>query len=311
MTEDTTKAPLQMASPQKDDKKNASKDPKKDTKEGKKKALTFTLSFSSVTTVCVVLLGGIFMAFMLGVMVGRGESPEAHMAPLSTLLPSDVNSAANSAANLVEEQGANGSLSMEGTENGQETQAANEEVQKVMPAEDLHYARELKTKPGQENTPVAVNTAPMQSTQPQRGVAPVVAGQQGQQGQEAQAMPQVMGQVAAPAPSQTPTPSPAQAPVQAPAAQADPVQAALEIAKAQQVFDYIFQVATFTKADSVDRLRERLEGENFRTRMEKSGKFFRVLVLLRGNETQAQALRKRMVSLKLGEPMQKSKKAVK
>lgn len=46
------------------------------------------------------------------------------------------------------------------------------------------------------------------------------------------------------------------------------------------MFDYVFQVAVFKDEDSVDSLRQRLEGRGLRTRMQRDGKLFLVLVLL-------------------------------
>ena len=79
----------------------------------------------------------------------------------------------------------------------------------------------------------------------------------------------------------------------------------------EQILDFIFQVAAFKEETSVDKLRAQLEGEGMRTRMDKDGKLLKVMVLMRGNNEQAQELRQRMVDLKLGQPIQRSKTLVK
>ena len=77
------------------------------------------------------------------------------------------------------------------------------------------------------------------------------------------------------------------------------------------LYDFIFQVASFKDEATVDKLREKLEGKGLRTRMKKHGNYYQVLVLLRGNINQANALQEQMIELKLGKPIQQQKKIVK
>ncbi len=75
-------------------------------------------------------------------------------------------------------------------------------------------------------------------------------------------------------------------------------------------FDFVFQVAAFKSADDADKLRKRLEERGIRTRLEKSGKVQLVMVNLRGSDLDASNLREELGRMKLGAPIQKSKKAV-
>jgi len=74
--------------------------------------------------------------------------------------------------------------------------------------------------------------------------------------------------------------------------------------------DYVFQVGAFKDADSVDGLRQRLEGRGLRTRMERSGKLYVVLVLLRGDQARAAEVVHTAESMGLGKPIQRSRKPV-
>ena len=74
------------------------------------------------------------------------------------------------------------------------------------------------------------------------------------------------------------------------------------------MFDYVFQVAAFKDEDSVDSLRQRLEGRGLRTRMQRDGKLFLVLVLLRGDAARAAEVPQIMQELHLGQPIVRSRK---
>ena len=79
-------------------------------------------------------------------------------------------------------------------------------------------------------------------------------------------------------------------------------------APAATMFDYVFQVAAFKDEDSVDSLRQRLEGRGLRTRMQRDGKLFLVLVLLRGDAARAAEVPQIMQELHLGQPIVRSRK---
>ncbi|MDD4702468.1 MAG: SPOR domain-containing protein, partial [Desulfovibrio sp.] len=76
------------------------------------------------------------------------------------------------------------------------------------------------------------------------------------------------------------------------------------------MFDFVFQVAAFRSADDADKLRKSLEERGIRSRLKKSGKVQLVIVSLRGTELDATNLREELGRMKLGAPMQTSKKAV-
>lgn len=67
--------------------------------------------------------------------------------------------------------------------------------------------------------------------------------------------------------------------------------------------DYVFQVAALRDEKSADVLRQKLEGLALRTRLERSGRLFLVLVLLRGNEERVAELKASLKALRLGEPV--------
>ncbi len=58
----------------------------------------------------------------------------------------------------------------------------------------------------------------------------------------------------------------------------------------ETMYDFVFQVAALRDAQAADVLRQSLEGEGLRTRLEQSGKLYLVLVLLRGTSSRAAEL---------------------
>lgn len=77
-----------------------------------------------------------------------------------------------------------------------------------------------------------------------------------------------------------------------------------------QVFNYTFQVAAYKGAGDANRLRDKLEKAGVRASVQKSGKVQLVVIKLRGNESAAAELRSKLEGLKLGKPLQLSKKPV-
>ncbi len=73
------------------------------------------------------------------------------------------------------------------------------------------------------------------------------------------------------------------------------------------MFDYVFQVGAFKDEESVDSLRQRLEGRGLRTRMQRDGKLFLVLVLLRGDAARAAEVPRITEELRLGQPILRSR----
>ncbi|WP_300909396.1 SPOR domain-containing protein, partial [uncultured Desulfovibrio sp.] len=70
---------------------------------------------------------------------------------------------------------------------------------------------------------------------------------------------------------------------------------------------YVFQVGAFKDEESVDSLRQRLEGRGLRTRMQRDGKLFLVLVLLRGDAARAAEVPRITEELRLGQPILRSR----
>lgn len=76
------------------------------------------------------------------------------------------------------------------------------------------------------------------------------------------------------------------------------------------VEDYVFQLAALKDPRSVDALREKLEGLGLRTRMERNGKLYLVLVHMRGSRERVDEIIAIARDLRLGEPLLLSKKPV-
>lgn len=75
-------------------------------------------------------------------------------------------------------------------------------------------------------------------------------------------------------------------------------------------YDFSFQVAALKDEQAVDSLREKLEDFGLRTRMERSGKMYLVMVLMRADAARVAELLDICKQLRLGEPLLRSKKAV-
>lgn len=163
----------------------------------------------------------------------------------------------------------------------------------ILAPEELRFARALRNEDGAPEAPAAAQpvTPPSAAAGPQAlspsGRLP------GQMTAAAQAaVPGTVPPVTDPAlsgvgPGVTPGPAPA-APMQ----------------------DYVFQVGAFRDEESVDNLRQRLEGRGLRTRMQREGKLYVVLVLLRGDAARAEEVVRIAEDLRLGAPMLRSRKPV-
>ncbi|SDF03232.1 SPOR domain-containing protein [Desulfovibrio legallii] len=161
--------------------------------------------------------------------------------------------------------------------NGENAPAAEPGAdQGILAAEDLRFARVLRGESLPPAKPAAAPRAPVAAAAP--GAAP--------------AQP-----AAPPAAPQSPAPAAAPAAVQ-------------PLAPGGGMSDYVFQVGAFKDEDSVDGLRQRLEGRGLRTRMERSGKLYVVLVLLRGDPARAEEVVRTAESMGLGKPIQRSRKPV-
>lgn len=74
--------------------------------------------------------------------------------------------------------------------------------------------------------------------------------------------------------------------------------------------DYVFQMGAFKDDAGADGLREKLEGYGLRTKLQKDGKMRVVLVLLRGSPERAEEVVQIARALKLGDPVERSRKIV-
>lgn len=152
--------------------------------------------------------------------------------------------------------------------------------QKVLAPEELRFARVLRNDSATGDAPLKP-LPPMTPVQPR----PAVAAQ----------------------PSGTAAAPDAQA---QPGFQAQPGASGVVKPPATKMYDFVFQVGAFKDGDSVDSLRQRLEGRGMRTRMERSGKLYVVLVLLRGDDARAAEVMHTTESMGLGKPIQRSRKPV-
>ena len=165
----------------------------------------------------------------------------------------------------------------------------------ILAPEELRFARALRNEDGApEPPPLQRPAAAPVVPSPQ---APVTAPQVPGQNPVQPGLPGQMGQPLPGAPAQAAAAPQVVAPVQA-MAQPGPMQ------------DYVFQMGAFRDEDSVDSLRQRLEGRGLRTRMQREGKLFVVLVLLRGAAVRAEEVTRIAEELRLGKPLLKSRKPV-
>lgn len=173
---------------------------------------------------------------------------------------------------------------------------AEEDVpkQKILAAEELRFARVLRGEslpPGMTDGPQARTPAAV-AMQPVGAPAAQAAGQR------------------SPAPATPPTTGANAGQAAQPVPENHPV-VLNSLQPVGNMFDYVFQVGAFKDEESVDSLRQRLEGRGLRTRLQRSGKLLVILVLLRGNEARAAEVVHACEGLNLGKPILRSKTPVK
>ena len=233
---------------------------------------------SSLLAAVFLVAAAVVLAYLGGVMSGRAYW-KAHPQPVASKQSTAANGAV-SPATAPDDDGPTPGGAAAGP-----ADAAAEPKQKVLAAEELRFSRVLRND-------AATGDAPLKPMPPMTPVQPKPAGvvQAGvPQGAAAQAVPGAQG------------------------AQGQSAAQASGIAKAPQVsglYDYVFQVGAFKEADAVDSLRQRLEGRGMRTKMERSGKLYVVLVLLRGDDARAAEVQRATESMGLGKPIQRSRKPV-
>lgn len=232
------------------------------------------LRFSSLLALAFLGIAAIALAYVGGVMSGRASaSAERRLAAVEAARTAPPPPAEAEAA------GAPGATPpQEAPERG------------ILAPEELRFARALRNEDGASETPAAAQRMAPPGMAPQAPPAPGrLPGQPAPAGQTA-----ALG--AAPsAPVSLPGEGPAPAPGMAPAA---------------PMHDYVFQVGAFRDEESVDNLRQRLEGRGLRTRMQREGKLYVVLVLLRGDAARAGEVMRIAEELRLGAPMIRSRKPV-
>lgn len=228
------------------------------------------LRFSSLLALAFLGVAAIALAYVGGVMTGRASASAERR--LASL------EAAPTAPAAVAPAGSTASA-----------EAPAQEGRGILSPEELRFARALRNEDGAPEAPPAPQRPAVQSPSPSA---------------------QTQAEAATPLPGQPAAAMPGAAPVQpAPeAAMAQPV--APVAAPAGPMQDYVFQVGAFRDEDSVDNLRQRLEGRGLRTRMQREGKLYVVLVLLRGNAARAEEVMRIAEELRLGKPMVRSRKPV-
>ena len=163
-----------------------------------------------------------------------------------------------------------------GDEEDGEKEASEKEVQPeetILKPQELMFSRVLRAAPG-EKIPEPGQIRPLK---------PVVPA--GRTGEEAVA--------------QTPGMSPATAsgPQEAPAMKAD-------------MYDFVFQIAAYKAKSKAEDMRMLLEAEGFRSKLEKSGRFYVVLLLTRGGEERVLEVKEILHRMHLGDPLERSRTPV-
>ena len=231
---------------------------------------------SSLLAAVFLVAVAVVLAYLGGVMSGRAYW-KAHPQPIAAKQGASASGAVSPATAADDDGPTPGGAANSADE-------AAEPKQKVLAAEELRFSRMLRND-------AATGDAPLKPMPPMTPVQPKPAGvvQAGVPQGAAQAVPGAQG------------------------AQAQGAVQGSGLAKAPPVsglYDFVFQVGAFKDADAVDSLRQRLEGRGMRTKMERSGKLYVVLVLLRGDDARATEVQRATESMGLGKPIQRSRKPV-
>lgn len=228
------------------------------------------LALPSMLAVLFLALVAISSSYLVGVMFGRSQWESS--TPMST----DSSDAPRNVRPDGEDGAESAAAATEAPEAGPGD--ADGEPEGILSAEELRFSRVLRAAPGESVELASPPLPPAVPPQPAQGQTAPGAPQ-------TPPMPPGM-QAAVPEGQQAPPPAPA------------------------TMHDYVFQVGAFRDEASVDDLRQRLEGRGLRTRMERSGKLYLVLVLLRGTEERAAEIPRIMEELRLGKPLLRSRKPV-
>ena len=226
---------------------------------------------SSLLAACFLVVAAVALAYVGGVMSGRAYW-RGHPAQVGV---------------------AGGAL-----KKGVVVEPAEEDVpkQKILAAEELRFARVLRG----ESLPPGMTDGPQARAPAAAAMQPVGAPAAQAAGQRSQAT----------APASAPTAGASAGQAAQPVPENHPV-VLNSLQPVGNMFDYVFQVGAFKDEESVDSLRQRLEGRGLRTRLQRSGKLLVILVLLRGNEARAAEVVHACEGLNLGKPILRSKTPVK
>lgn len=230
------------------------------------------LTLPSMLAVLFLALVAISSAYLIGVMFGRSQWESS--SPMST--------DSSDAPRTVHPDGDGAESAAAATPApGKEAAITDGEPEGILSAEELRFSRVLRAAPGESVELASPPLPPAVPPQP-------AAGQTAPEASQPQAPPPMPPgmRAAVPEGQQAPPPTPA------------------------TMHDYVFQVGAFRDEASVDDLRQRLEGRGLRTRMERSGKLYLVLVLLRGTDERAAEIPRIMEELRLGKPLLRSRKPV-
>lgn len=93
-------------------------------------------------------------------------------------------------------------------------------------------------------------------------------------------------------------------------ATAQPKPAAQAKSANAQKYDYTFQVAALRSQDDAKKMSATLGKNGFRSNVRKDGRVWLVLLSLRGGSNEVTAMQKKLASLKMGKPMQLSRKEI-
>lgn len=161
---------------------------------------------------------------------------------------------------------------------GDGTEVAEEEgglAGSILKPQDLAFSRFLRAAPGEKVTSPAAAAEKAKAVRPAQPAAP--------------------GE-----PVMAPGMSPARASGGPPA---PPAQQA-------ELFDFVFQMAAFSTEADAENLRVQLEAEGFRSRLERNGRLYIVLLLSRGRLERIGEVTELAQRLRLGAPIERSRRAV-
>lgn len=204
---------------------------------GQQGGIRFGVSWALMIALTLLLVCAVGWAFFMGLMVGRGQNPQASIQAMAGM-------------------GKNSSRD-----------------QAVVAATDPKPLDEPEPEPKDNNPQPAAPKAALPTPAP--GIA---------------------RQAEKPAPVQTVAPRPAPGPKPR--------------ADSGKRYDYTFQTAAFKKEADAKKTEAALNKAGLKVSIRKSGKVYLTIVSLRGGEAEVDAMQKKLAKLKLGQPLQLSRKEI-